>query len=78
MDEKHSRFTKPFNIYKYGVLIDSFDYVPDCAFKLFGKNDSNISAVLKDRKKTYVFTYKVKLKKDIVNVLNMQLKIIVL
>lgn len=53
MDEKRSRLTKPFNVYKDGKLIDSFDYVPDCAFKLFGKNDSNISAVLKGRKKTY-------------------------
>ena len=43
-------------------LIGSFDYVPDCAFNLFGKkNDSNISAVLAGRKKLhkgYVFEYK--------------------
>lgn len=60
MDEKRSRFTKSFNVYKDDILIDSYDYVPDCAFKLFGKNDSNISAVLKGRKKTYkgyVFIY---------------------
>lgn len=62
MDEKRNRFSKPFNVYKDGILIDSFDYVPDCAFKLFGtKNDSNISAVLKGRKKIhqgYEFKYK--------------------
>jgi tRNA G37 N-methylase Trm5 len=51
MDEKRNRFSKPFNVYKDGILIDSFDYVPDCALKMFGKNDSNISAVLKGRKK---------------------------
>ena len=58
--KKRSRFIKQFNVYKDGILIDRYDHVPDCAFKLFGKNDSNISAVLKDRKKTYkgyVFTY---------------------
>ena len=63
MDEKRNRFTMPFNVYKDGALIDSFDYVPDCASKLFGKTqDSNISAVLKGRKKSYrgyVFEYKV-------------------
>ncbi len=62
MDEKRNRFSKPFNVYKDGILIDSFDYVPDCAFKLFGKkNDSNISAVLNGRKKShkgYRFEYK--------------------
>lgn len=62
MDEKRNRFSKPFNVYKDGILIGSFDYVPDCAFKLFGKeNDSNISAVLKGRKKShkgYLFEYK--------------------
>lgn len=62
MDEKRNRFSKPFNVYKDGILIGSFDYVPDCAFNLFGKkNDSNISAVLAGRKnlhKGYVFEYK--------------------
>ena len=62
MDEKRNRFSKPFNVYKDGILIGSFDYVPDCAFNLFGKkNDSNISAVLAGRKKIhkgYVFEYK--------------------
>ena len=61
MDEKRTRFSKPFDVYKDGILIDSFDYVPDCALKLFGKNDGGISAVLNDRKKTYkgyVFKYK--------------------
>ena len=62
MDEKRNRFSKPFNVYKDNILIDSFDYVPDCAFNLFGKkNDSNISAVLAGRKKLhkgYVFEYK--------------------
>ena len=62
MDEKRNRFSKPFNVYKDGILIGSFDYVPDCAFTLFGKkNDSNISAVLAGRKKLhkgYVFEYK--------------------
>jgi len=62
MDEKRSRFSKPFNVYKDGLLIGSFDYVPDCAFNLFGKkNDSNISAVLNGRKKShkgYMFEYK--------------------
>lgn len=61
MDEKRNRFSKPFNVYKDGALIDTFDYVPDCALKFFGtKKDSNISAVLKGRKqshKGYVFTY---------------------
>ena len=61
-DEKRNRFSKPFNVYKDEILIDNFDYVPDCAFKLFGKkNDSNISAVLKGKKKShkgYVFKYK--------------------
>ena len=62
LDEKRNRFSKPFNVYKDGILIGSFDYVPDCAFNLFGKkNDSNISAVLNGRKKLhkgYVFEYK--------------------
>lgn len=62
MDEKRKRFGKPFDVYKNGILIDSFDYVPDCAFKMFGKsNNSNITAVLKGKKKSYkgyVFTYK--------------------
>jgi hypothetical protein len=62
MDEKRNRFSKPFNVYKDRALIGSFDYVPDCAFNLFGKkNDSNISAVLNGRKKShkgYVFEYK--------------------
>lgn len=62
MDEKYNRFSNPFNVYKDGALIGSFDYVPDCAFNLFGKkNDSNISAVLNGRKKShkgYIFEYK--------------------
>ena len=61
IDEKRNRFSKSFNVYKDGILISSFDYVPDCAFNLFGKkNDSNISAVLNGRKKShkgYVFKY---------------------
>jgi hypothetical protein len=62
MDEKRNRFSKPFNVYKDGILVGDFNYVPDCAFNLFGKkNDSNISAVLNGRKKLhkgYVFEYK--------------------
>ena len=62
MDEKYNRFSKPFDVYKDGILIGSFDYVPECAFKLFGtKQDSNISAVLKGRKsihRGYTFKYK--------------------
>ena len=62
MDEKRNRFTKPFNVYKDGILIGSYDYVPDCAFALFGTpKDSNISAALNGRKKIhkgYVFEYK--------------------
>jgi hypothetical protein len=62
MDEKLNRFSKPFNVYKDGILIGSFHYVPDCAYKLFGKkNDSNISAVLNGRRKShkgYLFEYK--------------------
>jgi len=62
IDEKRNRFSKPFNVYKDGLLIGSFDYVPDCASKLFGKkNDSNISAVLNGRRKShkgYLFEYK--------------------
>lgn len=61
MDEKRSRFSKPFEVYKAGVLVDRFDYVPDCAYKLFGtQQDSNISAVLQGRKKQhkgYIFKY---------------------
>jgi hypothetical protein len=62
MDEKRSRFTKPFDVYKDGILIDSFDYVPDCVSKLFEINDGGISAALKGRKKSYrgyVFKYKI-------------------
>jgi len=62
MDEKRNRFSKPFNVYKDGILIGYFEYIPDCAFNLFGKkNDSNISAVLNGRRnshKGYVFEYK--------------------
>jgi hypothetical protein len=62
IDEKRKRFSKPFNVYKNGILINSFDYVPDCAVKMFGKsNNSNITAVLKGKRKThkgYVFKYK--------------------
>lgn len=62
MDEKRIRFSKPFNVYKDGILIGSFHYVPDCAYKLFGKkNDSNISAALNGRRKSYkgyLFEYK--------------------
>ena len=62
MDGKRNRFSKSFNVYKDGKLINSFDYVPDCAYKLFGKkNDSNISAVLNGRRKShkgYMFEYK--------------------
>lgn len=62
MDEKRNRLSKPFNVYKDGILIGSFDYVPDCAFNLFGtKKNCNISAVLKGRRKLckgYVFEYK--------------------
>ena len=61
MDEKRKRFTKPFDVYKDGILIDSFDYVPDCVSKLFTINDGGISAVLNGRKKSYkgyVFMYK--------------------
>lgn len=62
MDEKRKRFGKPFNVYKNEILIDSFDYVPDCAVKMFGRqNDCRISAVLNGRSKShkgYVFKYK--------------------
>ena len=61
MDEKRNRFTKPFNVFKDGIFIKKFDYVPDCAEELFGtRNDSLISAVLKGRRKShkgYVFEY---------------------
>lgn len=61
MDEKRARLSKEFDVFKDGVLIDSFDYAPDCGLKLFGKNDGSISAVLKGRKKSYkgyIFKYK--------------------
>ena len=62
MDEKRKRFGKPFDVYKNGILIDSCDYVPDCAFKMFGtRNGGKISAVLNGRSKShkgYVFKYK--------------------
>jgi hypothetical protein len=61
MDEKRNRFSKSFNVYKDGILIDSFNYVPDCAFKMFGKKtDSKISAALNgkiQKHKGYVFKY---------------------
>lgn len=54
MDEKRKRFSKPFNVYKDGILIDMFDYIPDCAFKLFGiKYDGNLSAAVNGRRKNY-------------------------
>lgn len=55
MDKKRSRFTKPFDVYKDGILIDSFDYIPDCLSELFKikNNDGNISAVLNGRRKSY-------------------------
>jgi len=62
IDEKRDRFSKPFHVYKDGIFIKSFDYVPDCALELFGDaRNSNISAVLKGKKKThkgYTFIYK--------------------
>jgi hypothetical protein len=63
MDEKRARFTREFDVYKDEILIGRFDYVPDCALKLFGNNKdaTNISAVLKGKRKIckgYVFTYK--------------------
>ncbi len=62
MDEKRKRFSKPFDVFKDDILIESFDYIPDCANKLFGKkNDSHISAVLNGKQKQhkgYVFKYK--------------------
>jgi len=61
MDEKRKRFSKPFNVYKDEMFISRFDYVPDCAFSLFGKKQcSNISKVLKGERKMhkgYVFKY---------------------
>ena len=62
ISKKTTQQWKDFDVYKDGILIDSFDYVPDCAFKLFGtKQDSNISAVLKGRKQIhrgFIFKYK--------------------
>lgn len=62
MDEKRKRFSKPFDVYKDGILIKEFDYVPDCAIELFNNpNGSNISAALKGRRKHvqgYTFVYK--------------------
>ena len=61
MDEKRNRFSKPFNVYKDGILIDSFNYVPDCALKMFGKKtDSKISSALNgkiQKHKGYIFKY---------------------
>ena len=61
MDEKRERFSKSFKVYKNGIFIKEFDYVPDCAKELFGtRNGSLISAVLKGRRKShrgYVFEY---------------------
>ena len=62
MDERRNRLSKPFDVFKDGVLIETFDYVPDCALKMFGKkNDSHISAALNGRQekhKGFEFKYK--------------------
>jgi hypothetical protein len=65
MVEKRKRLSKPFNVFKDGILIDSFDYIPDCAAKLFGiTNDSNLSAAVNGRRphyKGYTFSYKIEI-----------------
>ena len=56
MDEKRRRFSRPFDVYLIvdGSFVAHFDYVPDCAEKLFGKKqESNISAVLNGTRKSY-------------------------
>ena len=62
IDEKRKRFSKPFNAYKDGKLVDCFDHIPDCALKLFNQEQSsNISAVLKGTRKHhkgFIFKYK--------------------
>jgi hypothetical protein len=64
MDEKRKRFSKLFSVYKDGIYIRDFDYVPDCSNELFGINSGdagNISAVLKGKRKLcrgYFFKYK--------------------
>lgn len=63
MNFYRNKHKKEFCVYKDGVLIDTFDYVPDCAEKIFNnKNDgSNINKVLKGERvqhKGYVFKYR--------------------
>jgi len=64
MDEKRKRFSKLFSVYKDGIYIRHYDYVPDCSNELFGINSGdagNISAVLKGKRKLcrgYFFKYK--------------------
>jgi group I intron endonuclease len=55
MNEKRKRFERRFHVYHInGEYLESFEYVPDCAKKLFGKEQaSNISAVLKGRRNSY-------------------------
>ena len=60
LDSKRKNNTRLFNVYKDGIHIHTFDYVPDCAMKLFGKPDGNIHKVLKGERSNcngYVFKY---------------------
>ena len=57
-----NKYTNMFCVYKDGVLIDTFDYIPDCSQKLFNnKTDGgNIHKVLKGERKKhkgYEFKY---------------------
>jgi hypothetical protein len=57
-----NKYKKMFCVYKDGVLIDTFDYIPDCSEKLFNnKTDGgNINRVLRGERKQhkgYEFKY---------------------
>jgi hypothetical protein len=62
MNFYRNKYKKIFGVYKDSILIDTFDYVPDCAEKLFNeKSDGgNINKVLKGERKQhkgYEFRY---------------------
>lgn len=62
MDFHRNKNNKMFNVYKDSILINTFNYVPDCATKIFNnKSDgSNINKVLKGERKQhkgYEFRY---------------------
>lgn len=62
LDSHRKRGEKEFDVYKDEVHICTFDYVPDCAEKLFGKktDGGNIHKVLNGERiahKGYVFKY---------------------